>query len=560
MLDEISKIVKTIIGKSESKKLIKLIGKKKVIKYDGNCHQVSGFENETYTLNNKTYFVRYNSYEIWGKDAGTYYPELKGKISIVNSKGKDVTEKFTIEIVRGELLIEKRNVVFKSASGEHEYDGKSYSLNRVEVCGDGFVNGEQAIFNCKGCICIPGSVKNTIEYSFEGSTNYANYNIQVQEGSLKIIDRSIPYEIILDYPEQYRTYTGTEISIKQPEERKIQVDGVQYIVKNIDVIASGKNVGEYQYFIRKTPIVCNEAGYNLTNQFSIAYKVGKLIITPKKIVLISDSKKKQYDGKELTADGLLIEGLIEEGAIEYTVTGSQSEVGISENTFEYHFVPDELKYNYSVEKRYGILGVEKVTKENCSNMNMMKIFSNIDQILDDARSRAMPFKKLYHINELEYTKKMLAELELSTRIMNRLQGILEVHTVGEMLNLTYDQLLEIKGFGKSSIVGIDDALRHLSEENIELSKDKEKKCFSPTSKLFLKKHLEEIFHNNFEFLDVDIFYDNERLLLDNMKVAVELIDEKLLIDAVRETERVVPIVNMLNSMAFMQHLNCHLFW
>lgn len=551
MLDEISKIVKTIIGKSESKKLIKLIGKKKVIKYDGNCHQVSGFENETYTLNNKTYFVRYNSYEIWGKDAGTYYPELKGKISIVNSKGKDVTEKFTIEIVRGELLIEKRNVVFKSASGEHEYDGKSYSLNRVEVCGDGFVNGEQAIFNCKGCICIPGSVKNTIEYSFEGLTNYANYNIQVQEGSLKIIDRSIPYEIILDYPEQYRTYTGTEISIKQPEERKIQVDGVQYIVKNIDVIASGKNVGEYQYFIRKTPIVCNEAGYNLTNQFSIAYKVGKLIITPKKIVLISDSKKKQYDGKKLTADGLLIEGLIEEGAIEYTVTGSQSEVGISENTFEYHFVPDELKYNYSVEKRYGILGVEKVTKENCSNMNMMKIFSNIDQILDDARSRAMPFKELYHINELEYTKKMLAELELSTRIMNRLQGILEVHTVGEMLNLTYDQLLEIKGFGKSSIVGIDDALRHLSEENIELSKDKEKKCFSPTSKLFLKKHLEEIFHNNFEFLDVDIFYDNERLLLDNMKVAVELIDEKLLIDAVRETERVVPIVNMLNSMAFM---------
>lgn len=43
MLGGISKIIKTIVGKSESvqkRKTIQLIGNKKVVKYDGNVHQV----------------------------------------------------------------------------------------------------------------------------------------------------------------------------------------------------------------------------------------------------------------------------------------------------------------------------------------------------------------------------------------------------------------------------------------------------------------------------------------------------------------------------------------
>ena len=53
MLGGISKIIKTIVGKSESvqkRKTIQLIGNKKVVKYDGNVHQVEGFVNETFLV------------------------------------------------------------------------------------------------------------------------------------------------------------------------------------------------------------------------------------------------------------------------------------------------------------------------------------------------------------------------------------------------------------------------------------------------------------------------------------------------------------------------------
>ena len=32
--------------------------------------------------------------------------------------------------------------------------------------------------------------------------------------------------------------------------------------------------------------------------------------------------------------------------------------------------------------------------------------------------------------------------------MNRLQGVLGIHKINEMLNLTYSQLADLKGFGK----------------------------------------------------------------------------------------------------------------
>ena len=80
MLGGISKIIKTIVGKSESvqkRKTIQLIGNKKVVKYDGNVHQVEGFVNETFLVDNKTFSVRYASYMATGKDFGSYLPKLE---------------------------------------------------------------------------------------------------------------------------------------------------------------------------------------------------------------------------------------------------------------------------------------------------------------------------------------------------------------------------------------------------------------------------------------------------------------------------------------------------
>ena len=172
----------------------------------------------------------------------------------------------------------------------------------------------------------------------------------------------------------------------------------------------------------------------------------------------------------------------------------------------------------------------------------------INYILTDDEFVNKTLKELYFINDLEYENKALAELDLSTRITNRLQGVLGVHSIGEMLNLTYGQLVKLKGFGKNSIIGIDDALRLLAPKNNYLSKNEKKECFSHKNKILLKNHLMEICHNNFTILNMDSFNDAERALLDSMKEAVEFIDGNLLMASVKETEHILPILNLLNSM------------
>lgn len=97
-----------------------------------------------------------------------------------------------------------------------------------------------------------------------------------------------------------------------------------------------------------------------------------------------------------------------------------------------------------MEKKFGILEIEEIMMMADSKTNIPVI----DDILADDKFVKIPLKELYSINELEYDNKALEELDLSTRIMNRLQGVLGIHKINEMLNLTYSQLADLRGFGK----------------------------------------------------------------------------------------------------------------
>lgn len=544
MLGDISNIIKTIVrktGATQKRKYVRLVGNKKTIKYDGCSHQVNGFITEEFSVDNKRYSVKYDSYETSGINAGCYYPELKGKLCIYNSRGIDVTNRFDIEIIPGELFIEKRELILQSASGIHEYDGCSYELNTVEISGDGFASEEGFRYCCKGSLYLPGEVNNQILYSVDEKTNLDNYNVHVEEGILKVIDRKIPYTITLEYPEKKHVYTGEKIVDEQPSEEKIEVNGISYIVKNIDVVASGKNVGEYDYVIRSAPRVYNEKGDELTKQFSVEYKLNNMKIIPKSIVLMSNSGRKIYDGKPLIAEGLLIDGLIETDSIKYKITGKQCDVGISENYFDYYFEPDILATNYIVEKKYGILKVEEL------KANTKLDIPSIDYILDNDECIKTNLKELYHIDELEHGNKTFVELEFTKRVINRLQGNLGIFTLGELLNLTYEKLMTLKGFGRTSIIGVDESLRKISKKDCPSTVKGNSLFINPSIRYFLREHIEQIYQNNYEFCKNSTFNDNEQLVIDTLKEATNLLDKELIVNTIEKAEHIVPIMNMLNS-------------
>lgn len=88
------------------------------------------------------------------------------------------------------------------------------------------------------------------------------------------------------------------------------------------------------------------------------------IITPRDVTLTSGSATKEYDGEPLTNNTLTAEGFVNGEGATYTVTGTQTEVGSSENKFTYTLNSDTKAVNYNIATQYGTLTVtEKTTPD-----------------------------------------------------------------------------------------------------------------------------------------------------------------------------------------------------
>ena len=90
---------------------------------------------------------------------------------------------------------------------------------------------------------------------------------------------------------------------------------------------------------------------------------GGLTINPRKVKLTSASDKKVYDGKPLTNSTVTVtdEGFANGEGATYDVTGSQLNVGKSENTFTYTLNEGTKAKNYEIETEFGELEVTPVT-------------------------------------------------------------------------------------------------------------------------------------------------------------------------------------------------------
>ena len=89
--------------------------------------------------------------------------------------------------------------------------------------------------------------------------------------------------------------------------------------------------------IRGKAVVLDAQGNDVTSQFKIDYVPGALEVNPRQVVLTSASAEKPYDGTPLTNDAVTVSGDGWAGDVgaAYDVTGSQTVVGVSDNTFAY---------------------------------------------------------------------------------------------------------------------------------------------------------------------------------------------------------------------------------
>lgn len=99
---------------------------------------------------------------------------------------------------------------------------------------------------------------------------------------------------------------------------------------------------------------------DVTANYRFAESVdGKLTVTARKVVMTSADDEKVYDGTPLTNDEITVtgDGFIEGEGVTYDVTGSQLDVGSSDNSFTYELNEGTLAENYIIETKEGKLTV-----------------------------------------------------------------------------------------------------------------------------------------------------------------------------------------------------------
>ena len=136
---------------------------------------------------------------------------------------------------------------------------------------------------------------------------------------------------------------------------------MQFNGTDVDMIAEGTDAGEYKMGLEVSDFT--NTSKNFTNVKVEVVEDGKLEIKKRSVKLISASDEKVYDGKPLTNETVAVggDGFADGEGATYDFTGSQTDVGESDNLFTFEVNENTNKDNYTFEVAIGKLKVNPVT-------------------------------------------------------------------------------------------------------------------------------------------------------------------------------------------------------
>ena len=327
--------------------------------YNGTEQSVSGFEASEFTIEGNTYTVEGLTAGAKGTDAGIYPARIEGTAVVRDSEGNDVTSQFIVNLTDGSLEIVRRQVTLTSGTSSREYDGSALTNDTVEVTGDGFAEGEGVSFTVTGQQLTAGFSENTFEWTADQGTNVDNYDIAVQYGILTVTNRQTRYEIEVTAKSGTAQYDAAAHSVEGLESTRFGIGKNYYTVEGLSASASGLHAGTYTVPVTGTPVVRDKSGNDVTDQFTVKAVPGTLTIEPRAVRLISDDAQQVYDGHSLKNDTVSItgDGFVEGEGADFTVTGSRTLPGASDNTFRYVLKEGVVAGDYDITTAYGTLTV-----------------------------------------------------------------------------------------------------------------------------------------------------------------------------------------------------------
>ena len=255
------------------------------------------------------------------------------------------------------LTVEKRSISLTSATDQKVYDGTPLTNNQVTVEGDGWATGEGATYNVTGSQTDVGESNNTFTYTLNNNTLANNYDIETETGTLTVTPITTPITITAKSKE--KKYDGTALTesgytyttgvLVTGDVLTAVVEGS--VTHHADNTANNNVVTSYQVMRGNTNVTGN---YTFNNPVP-----GTLTINKRNVTLTSATDTKVYDGSALTNDNIAVSGddwASNEGAT-YNVTGTQTTVGTSNNTFTYTLNNNTTATDYNITTAEGTLTV-----------------------------------------------------------------------------------------------------------------------------------------------------------------------------------------------------------
>lgn len=288
-----------------------------------------------------------------GTDAGVYPAKFAdGTVGKTDADKKYIV----VEAIDGSLTITAKAAVITitAASDSKPYDGTPLTSSEIKVTGDGFVDGEGASYTFTGSQTNNGSSKNIFDYELNANTKAKNYEITKEYGDLTVT--AVSTQIVITANSGEKMYDGSAlINGGYTFTSGILVDGD---VLTAVVEGSQLNAGSSANVVKSYRVMRGET--DVTANYRFAESVdGKLTVTARKVVMTSADDEKVYDGTPLTNDEITVtgDGFIEGEGVTYDVTGSQLDVGSSDNSFTYELNEGTLAENYIIETEEGKLTV-----------------------------------------------------------------------------------------------------------------------------------------------------------------------------------------------------------
>ena len=259
------------------------------------------------------------------------------------------------------VMIAKRPVTLTSGTKtDFVYDGQPHAFPHFIKSGHDFVAGEGIVASNWAAVTRvdEGEVANTFDYTWYAGTRAENYALTVVTGRIAVIAAPIPVGPggVVTAVGYTNVYDGAAHGVAVSVTGLLATPTVQY------------RTDETEDWVDASPVysnVCDTQVWYRVSAPNYAPEVGSIgiKITKRPVMLISKSDTKVYDGTPLTAHEVAVggDGFADgEGAV-VTYSGSQTTVGVSENTFTYTLNDGTKAGNYDITTVNGTLTVTKAS-------------------------------------------------------------------------------------------------------------------------------------------------------------------------------------------------------